>query len=280
MVELPQIDAGSASSLVAKCLQLAKKEEKKLSGRALEARDELAAAVAGLNGELNKTLPTSPAGGTVAEPEKEENASWTSVELILSGQKGMPSDGDHPAIAERLYTALYSDGLQFLRGSPHKRWSATQTRAALLHEKSVAADFATLGMAALIATLLAKHRATGEALGFTVALTPIETPQIRVHFDAVKAALRNYILQVAASADAKKPASVALAQQLLEPIGSYEPPPRARPASGPSDKKAAGRKSGEDKAADGKAGESPAGAKGEGEKPAAEEGAPEAAANA
>jgi len=238
IIELPTVDAGSASAIISALLQLAEQHGKKLSARVVRARDALAGAQETLAAALRASIPAAPSGGTVAEPERAEAAAWTACERWLTGLKTMPSESPLPALAARLYDALFADALRFLRGASHKRWSETQRRLEKIDDERMAADFAALGGKEMLLALRATHRATGDALGFTVPKAPAETPQLRAPFDAAKKATRQYVLQVAASADEEKPETVALAELLLSPLTSYQPPERATPTpTPPADKK-------------------------------------------
>jgi hypothetical protein len=254
MVVLPVLDADSISTLAGELLAVAKKEEKHLTERVLDARDELAAAKTALDLERNKALSPEPAASAKAQdPDKEEEDAWDAGEKMLNGAQTLPSDTDRPAIAARVYNSLYGKGLGFLRGSPHKRWAGTQNRIEVIQKSGLAKDFAELGFKDLLATIEAKHRATGIAHGFTTALPATETAHIRTAYDNTKGALREYVLQATASANKKKAATVTLAQALLNPLVAYEAPARSKPSKAAGGAENAAKKKSEDTAAKDKA---------------------------
>jgi len=233
MVDLPAFDAGTASTIASSLLQIAR-SEKRLPAAVVAARDALASAEAALAVELRKQLviTAAPEAAPDADPEDEEDAAWTGCEAWLGGLLQLPSSSDKPAIAAKLHRTLFSDGVRFLRGAARKTWSETTRRLDLIKSEKLAADFTTLGGDEVLATLVAKHAAVGQALGFTAPLPTVETPQVRARFDALKTALRYYILQVAATAHPGEPATVTFSEHLLAPITSYEPPVRARAERG------------------------------------------------
>ncbi len=126
---------------------------------------------------------------------------------------------------EKLLTALYPEGLTFVRGAAAKRWSETDTRVHLIAQQQLDAQFTALGGKDLLVNLLATHKATGVAAGITAAKSLAETPPVREKLDALKAAFRAYVLQVAANA-ALDPAAAAhaLSAKLLAPLATYVAP--------------------------------------------------------
>jgi hypothetical protein len=97
--------------------------------------------------------------------------------------------------------------------------------------------FIQLGGAPVLDHLHALHDATGKAAYITVSKPSGETPPVRARLDALKAALRTYVLQVVASrALDASPAGTELAAKLLQPLLDYEPPKgKSGGASRPAD---------------------------------------------
>ncbi len=222
LVELPRLDASSAAA-IATSLASAAASEKKLPATVVAALKLLHGA--------NKALQVALVTGLTAPPEsplagalRDEAAVWAGIETWL---KGIVRAGGADGVphAEKLLAALYPAGLAFLRGPAAKRWSASDARIQRIGQDQLAADFATLGGAGLLANLQTKHQATGVAAGITAAKLVIETPPVREKFDALKAALRALVLQVVANVSLDpEPEAQALASRLLHPLTSYVPP--------------------------------------------------------
>ncbi len=228
LIELPTLDAGSASALIAAVLQEATAAGRRLSPAVVASRDALALAGTNLGTALRLALPTGDEGGTVADPERAEATAWTACEKWLDGLMSNPTHNARTALAASLHQKLFAGGVGFVRGKSHKRWAATEARLQLVQTDGLSAQFNTLGGADMLAAIETTHRATGKALGFTAALAPAPSPQLRDCLDEAKAALRDYILQVVAFGAANAGSQQELATELLKPLSSYEPPPRAK----------------------------------------------------
>ena len=125
---------------------------------------------------------------------------------------------------------LFSTGLGFLRRPAAERWGETERRLANIESHNLAADFAALGGAEILTALQDAHAAVGKATGITAAPPAPATPTlVGERLDAWKAAVRCYILQIAANASLDDTAAGrALAARLLAPVAEWESAPRAR----------------------------------------------------
>lgn len=118
--------------------------------------------------------------------------------------------------------ALFPDGTGFLRLSFSEEWAQIDRRLALLKKDGIDKQIAGLGGAAFVRHLEEAHAAYGKALGLTsVPATPAETVALRDPLLALIAALRLYVIKVAAYRDEEKPETVALAERLLRPLTSW-----------------------------------------------------------
>ena len=219
MVDLPRVKASSAATL-GTTLIAAADAEKKLAANVAAARDGLAAANAALQGALQGTL--DPAGDPPFITEsRTEAAAWSGVASWLDGLRKLPLK-KKAAAATALHSALFPDGLAFLRQPTSQRWSETERRLAYIKERKLEADFAMLGGADVLTALAETHAALGEAAGITTApAATAESAPVRASFDGWKAAVRCYVLRVSANAALEKaPDAARLAARLLEPLAA------------------------------------------------------------
>ena len=222
MVLLPKLDADSGSMLVAAMLQAAD-QESSLTPAVMSARDAVAMAHRALTLELERALDSATNGAEITNPESHEISAWNAAEMWLSGLMSLPSTAK-PPIAARVHALLFPSGMTFLRGNAAKRWAETSRRLLAIHDKQLEGDFEALGGADILEALEQAHEETGRALGFTVAGQPPEAPQVRARLDALKATLREYVLQVAASVRPVGMDGPGLAERLLKPLTEFEPP--------------------------------------------------------
>lgn len=230
IVDLPRLDAAAAAA-VGTAVEAVAKEEKKLAPNVAAGRTRLDASVSGLKSVQAAGLGTAPEP-LLGRAVRAETAAWSGTESWLRGLASM-AGSPAAATAQKLLDALLPDGLLFVRLPAAQRWSESDARIQRIH-KDFEADFAALGGAVVLQHLRATHAATGAAAGITVAKDQPETPQVRAALNAVKASLRNYVLQVVANAAAEDtPAARALAAKLLAPITNYTAPESAKVAVQP-----------------------------------------------
>ena len=229
LVDLPRLDAAAAVT-IGMSLVSAAAAQTELAANIVAAQKQLSAGVAELQAAQVAGL-TPAAEPDLAPALRTEAAAWAGMEAFLKAMSVMVGT-PQALVAERLLAALFPDGLLFVRTATAKRWSATQARIVLIDQHGFAADFETLGGAALLQHLRAAHVATGAAAGITAVKTPVESPKLRARFDGLKQALRTYVLQVVANA-ALEPteANLALAGKLLAPLAQYVPPEVSKAAA-------------------------------------------------
>ena len=231
LVELPRLDAASAAA-VGTALVAAAGDPKKLKANVAAAVARLVAALVALNATLVSGLGAAPESG-LRSALRAEAALWAGIHEWLKGfaAKGTP---EQTTLAEKLQAALFANGLLFLRSAAAKRWTDTDTRIQMIDKENLAADFAKLGGAAPLQRLRDAHKATGIAAGITTPKAAVETAPVREDLDALKAAMRNHVLQVVANASADDTAAAtALAEKLLQPLLAYVPPETGKTAPAP-----------------------------------------------
>ncbi len=229
LVDLPRLDANSASA-VATSVMSAAATEKKLAPNVTTALGQVSSADAALKATLVAGI-AAPPESEVGKAMRLESGVWAGIEAWLKGSVKAGGATSAP-VAEKLLAALYPDGLAFVRGAAAKRWSETEGRIKLIAEQHLDAQFAALGGKDLLDNLLATHKATGVAAGITSVKPQLETPPVREKLDALKAAFRSYVLQVAANAALDTSAAgQALAGKLLAPLALYVAPEAAGKAA-------------------------------------------------
>lgn len=229
LIQLPVMDVGGAAAL-GEALATAAAGQKKLPAPIARARGRLAAAAA----KLKKTI-----AGRVAPPgadspraraaDRREDAICRALFTWLSGWALIPDPVDEAETARTIRAALFSEGLKFTQLPYKLEWSEVEARVTTLSEKKLDAKVAKLGGARFLTVLRAAHADYGAALGITAAPPTPEKPALRKAFDAFAAALRTYVLKVAAHVEEDNPATAKLAAALLLPLTEW--PKRARSAA-------------------------------------------------
>jgi hypothetical protein len=152
---------------------------------------------------------------------------WSATESWLSGWTSLESH-DHADTAKALYARLFPEGLSFLTKSFKAEWAESEARLGAIDEDKLGKTFDVLGGKAFLAQVRQAHDVYGKTLGITATKSaPEVAPQIRDSRDALFAAMREYVAQVAASVRRKKPESEALGTRLLRPVASWETRRRA-----------------------------------------------------
>ncbi len=227
LVDLPILDAQSALTL-GTALATAGADEKKLAPNVAQSLQRVTAAGAGVQSVLVQGLKPERESGLGAAVRSEAGI-WAALESLLKGLGSVPGTPQAP-VAAKLHGLLFADGLRFVRAAASRRWSETETRLQLIEQGHVA-ELETIGAKHLLAALHTAHKATGAAAGITASKGQPEPSQVGVKSDALKAAIRCYVLQVAANAAMDETgAAAALADRLLAPLANYVAPSAGKPA--------------------------------------------------
>lgn len=164
------------------------------------------------------------------------------LDQFLEAWTRLPDTLPQAQLAAAARQALFPDGTGFLKLSFGEEWAQIDRRLSLIKKDGIDKQIADLGGTAFVQHLEEAHAAYGKALGLTsVPATPAETVALRDPLLAFIAALRLYVIKVAAYRDEEKPETVALAERLLRPLTSWtsraakpgsdsEPPPATPPA--------------------------------------------------
>jgi hypothetical protein len=243
MVDLPTLDAASGAAL-GKELATVAAAEKKLPPSISRAQKRLEAAAQALNGALEQSLSSASDGVDMRGADLNEKATWAAIEGWLSSWARLPSAHAQVASAQTVHAALFPDGLKWLRLGRKQEWSEAERRLRHIQENKLDAAFAQLGGAHFLETLRTVHARFGEALGITVAKPAPPAPAgVGEKLDALKAALRGYVLQATAWVDEEAPETAALAERLLLPLSTWQTNRAARAPVAPPPPAGAGASS-------------------------------------
>ncbi len=155
--------------------------------------------------------------------------SWCKAWVLLP----LADHASQAASARKVEAMLFPDGLRFTQLPYREQWVESQARLGLIEKEGLGEVFAALGGQAFLDCVRKTHDDFGRALGLTqVAEPPPSGSIVRDGRDELKASMRRYIMQVTAHADPEEPASIALANDLLLPVNTWQVRPAAPPETG------------------------------------------------
>jgi hypothetical protein len=227
LITLPSLDAASTVSL-ASALGTSAREEKSLPRTIEKALAALDDGQRTLRDVIAGRLRPNGEGALARAADLRVDTAWSGFHDWSSGWAKLPVE--MAPGARELYEAVFPDGLKFTRLPFRQQWSEGEARL-----DAIARDHAEtvrrLGGDAVLANVRAAHAAYGDALGITrVKTEPVGQPSVREALDTTLAAMRTYVLRVAAHADPDEPATVRPAERLLAPLASW--PVRGRDTEG------------------------------------------------
>jgi hypothetical protein len=128
-------------------------------------------------------------------------------------------DDDHAPRAEPLLGTLFPTGLDFLKLPYPEQWAQSERRLVLVATDELADEIEALCGEPFLPLLGQAHAAYGEALGITKRKgSPTEAARVLEPLKELKDAIASYARGVIGTMNEDDPASVAAAQQQLEPI--------------------------------------------------------------
>jgi hypothetical protein len=182
--------------------------------------DDLLHAVEGLE---RASVPASneASGPSLADAHHAVQVAWGALEAWLGAYLTL-DEGADPAVpkAKKLYGLLFGEGLGFVKDNVPEEWAESQARIAAVEGKDLAARFGELGGRAFWSRVLETHEAEGK-LGHLLegnAAHPQNKVSLLALMADVRAALKDYVLQVTASVRRGQPQTQALANHLLQPL--------------------------------------------------------------
>jgi hypothetical protein len=151
-----------------------------------------------------------------------EDQAWAAMHNWLLGWTKMPAAAADPA--RRMYAVLFPSRLQFTQLPYKLEWAEADARLARVSSEGFDSAIEQLGGSLILAQLRETHRAYGEALAITAESPAVATVGLREPLATFVAALRAYVLAVAAHADPAVHESLALTNSLLSPLLEWQSP--------------------------------------------------------
>lgn len=203
----------------------------------LEARDALKAVEAK---RATHAAPDVDADVTAAANAAADDG-WRALEKLLDAGRAL-TDAERPGRdeAEALYARLFdAEGLRFVNHRPRRQWDSAQRLVAVLAEPDVGCTIEALGGKRHLRALLKAHHEFGAAFGFlkATAVGPEGVTDTRAEQLALQAALREYVVKVAAQVSPRIAGSAELCRFLLAPyrelVEDLAKIPKSAPAKKP-----------------------------------------------
>lgn len=248
IVELPRVRGPQAMALIQLLVIAARKHGGEVPGlraavtRLASARDALRAALvaAGEN-------PTARYGADVVAADAALDACWAALFGVLGGWSRAPEGSNAAALgadAARVSGAVFVDGMRFTQLSYAEEWSESEVHLERIAGEDHEEVIKRLGATPLLASVRAAHKTYGVLLGLSAESGRkrkgerlVDRPDVRVALDESLAAMRSYVLKVAAQSDEHPDA----ASELLRPLTEWESGTRAKAAANDVEEDDAGK---------------------------------------
>lgn len=149
----------------------------------------------------------------------EDNAWGAFHDWLFGWTKVKQADAD---AARDMYAALFPTRLKFTKLPYQLEWAEADTRLTRISSAAYEPIIEKLGGKIILQQLRDAHREYGQALGITAEVEDSSTAGVKEPLREFTATLRAYVLAVAAHADPKDEASVALTDALLAPLHRWQ----------------------------------------------------------
>lgn len=237
MVQLPKLDAASAVTLVHQLLTLAA-QHKKLPSGVDKARKRLIISHKEVQAGLSERL-----AGSVGDPRRARSAdqwedqAFSALYDLLSAHSKLPDSEPSAATARTVLATVFPDGLKFTQLTYSQQWAEASARLQRIEADGLAKALRELGGEPFLRNLNKAHKEYGEALGVTSPRATVAAPTapVREPLQRLQDALRQYVLQLVANVNEDEPATVELAEELLNPLAEWQRrSPRSAAATEPA----------------------------------------------
>lgn len=238
-LQLPHLNKASAIALATSLASWAPKEAPPAVQKAAESLAAATRHFQGLWADRERSIASADRMATVVLDRELDN----SVSLLharLASYERLPAERYPNATrAGELRRQLFGDGLGFIRASFTEEWAHCDTLIKRIDSEGLAEDLAALAGPEFLAELRYSHQQFGRALGKTAPLADEPDPVNLLEATRNLAdAIRQYTLQVIATADGDRPDTVQAAHAALKPIADLREE-LARRRTTPSEKRAA-----------------------------------------
>lgn len=228
---LPALDAQSALALSFELLTRAK-QEKKLPIPIERARKRFAEHTVLLQNALEQRLSLrNESGARNRQADEGEDGAFSALYLWLGSWARLPAKYPQAAQAQQILATIFPEGLKFTQLPYKKEWAEAETRLGRIESEGFAKTIDALGGRVFLQNLRESHAEYGRALGITAPGDEATQVPLREPLEAVRSAMRGYVLQVISYADSEGEEAVELADRLLSPLHDFERPGTASHAS-------------------------------------------------
>lgn len=218
-LQLPHLNKASAIALATALISRTPKE---LPPAGQKAAENLAAATRrfqGLWAERDRSIATADRMSNVLLDRELDNAVGMLHARLATYERLPVARYPNAARAAELRKLLFGDGLGFIRMSFTEEWAYCDTLIKRIDSEGLAEGLAALAGPEFLAELRYTHQQFGHALGKTAA--PEQEPEPVNLLEATRhlaEAVRNYTLQIIATADGDRPETVEAVRAALKPI--------------------------------------------------------------
>ncbi len=226
LVALPRLSANAAIALGNELLTVAKSAGELPAGLQ-KSYKKLAAALIELEGQIvagpAADAPSSYDSAAASAADTKLDRAWGALNDFAQSFLRLPhDDAGVRADAQRVVDAAFAQGLRFLLLPYKLQWSESKARLQRLGDKATTAALERLGGGLFLKTLSAAHDEYGAALNITVSAEPPPkaTRSVREALEAFTAALRVYVMQVAAYG-VEEEENRAAADALIAPVARW-----------------------------------------------------------
>ncbi|HEU4403849.1 MAG TPA: hypothetical protein VFS43_00940 [Polyangiaceae bacterium] len=230
LVSLPLLSAANALTLGTRLITAAEARRVRLTPTLTKAVERLAASVETLRTSrmrLDEVAAVDPGAAFAADVRVD--AACGGFYGFLQGWARLPPGpgAERAAIAQRLLERLYPQGLSFTQLPFVTQWAEVQKLLDRARRPENGALIAQLGGEVFVEAIGDAFEAYGEALQVTRERAEVKASvRVREPLDALTLALRSYVLQVTAHADAGggegDPEARELAEALLAPLVAWQ----------------------------------------------------------
>lgn len=248
LVSLPTLSAPNAVTLTTQIISVAEIYRSQLSPTLIKTVDRLAESTDTLRTSrslLDEVASVDPSAALTADVRVD--AACGGFHGFLQGWTRLPSHGpgaEKATVAQQLIDRLYPQGLGFTQLPFMTQWAEVQKLLDRARLPENAELIVKLGGEPFVEAIGASFEAYGEALQVTKQRAEVKAGvRVREPLDAVIGALRSYVLQVSAHADAGEGSGDVeardLAEVLLAPLVAWQAGSgRKKAAEGPGDEPA------------------------------------------
>jgi hypothetical protein len=225
IIVFSHFDGALGDALVTELLARAKRTGK-LAPRIERARKRMATtqeALRDARAQRLQILPSAESEDARAADVAVDTAIRATYDFLQANLR-LPADHEAPALALKISNVVFPDGLKFTQLPFKQEWGETDSRLrAVEADPSLEKAFAKIGGTVFLANLRKAHQAYGKALGITsVKAGAPPVASLREPLDALRSAIKSYVLAVIANAPEDETEAAAFRDDLLAPLAELQ----------------------------------------------------------